>query len=119
MMRPMRTGWLGITLFACAAPTAPPPRAPAPPPPPVAMPAPEPEVAPPPPPPIVTVDPPTATADDNLTGSVLVWADAEFFVEPTGTPLHLATLAGPRRDHLSEAVPMRVVSAKGSLVEVV
>lgn len=71
-------------------------------------------------PPPATVDPSGAAADEKLAGTVLVWADASFVTGPSEKfpSMQLATLSGSRRDHLGEAVPMRVVSAKGDLLEV-
>jgi hypothetical protein len=68
---------------------------------------------------MTTIDPPGAPAREQLTGRVLVWADAQFFLNPSDkTGLKLARLSGPRRNHIAEAVPMRVVSTSGKLVEV-
>jgi hypothetical protein len=69
-----------------------------------------------------TTEPVGAAPGEKLTGSVLVWADAKFYLAPNddAASLQLATLDG-RKDHLGEAVPMRVVNAnagKGGFIEV-
>ncbi|MDI1434571.1 hypothetical protein [Polyangium sorediatum] len=81
---------------------------------------------PPPPPaekPVVPVleraEPQGAPLSAPLAGSVLVWVDAPFYLAAMedAPRLQLAKLDA-RKDHVAEAVPMRVVAAKGAFVEV-
>jgi len=60
-----------------------------------------------------------APASAPLVGSVLVWLDAPFYLAPKdGAPsIQLGKLPN-RKDHIGEAVPMRVVSTKGAFIEV-
>jgi hypothetical protein len=67
---------------------------------------------------LTTVDPPGAAAGEKLAGRVLVWVDAPLQLAPGAPSFRLATLPGPRKDHIGEAVPMRVIAAKGDLIEV-
>lgn len=65
------------------------------------------------------VEPTGAPANAKLAGSVLVWADASFYVAPKDGAVSLQLAKLPtRKDHVGEAMPMRVVSTAGAFVEV-
>lgn len=66
------------------------------------------------------VDPPAAPDNAAVRGHVVVWHDATLYAEPADTArtLQLATSEVPRKDRLGHVVPLKVVGAKGSFVEV-
>lgn len=68
----------------------------------------------------IPVEPQPSPPEERLRGTVLAWADATFFLGPTETAqsVQLARFTGSRRDHIGEVVPLRVVAARGAMVEV-
>ncbi|MBA2544116.1 MAG: hypothetical protein H0V17_31015 [Deltaproteobacteria bacterium] len=66
-----------------------------------------------------TTDPRGPEPTAKLAGTVLVWNDATFYLDADDkASTQLATIAGPRKDHVGQVVPLRVVSTTGDFVEV-
>ncbi len=66
------------------------------------------------------VDPDGPVDAIKLAGNVLVWSDATFFLDAdaNGPRVQVAKLASARRDHVGQAVPMKVLGTSGEFVEV-
>ncbi len=61
-----------------------------------------------------------AAADAPVTGNVLVWADAQLYLDanPSGPSVRIGTLDLGREKDVGYVVPMRVVGSQGDFVEV-